>query len=122
MSCIKNYFLNLLQQCSEEGFGQDAIEWAIVNGHIPIVYNLPTDLHTIFDQRSKCCDAPPVKVLPGERVPRCPHCHQPAEFESHYDRAVVAYQQHCREYDASHPIDHGLAEEILRPVSLAESV
>jgi len=122
MSCIKNYFLTLLQQCSEERFGQDAVEWAIVNGQIPIVCNLPTDLHTIFDQRSNCCDAPPEGELDRNHIGRCRQCGEGAVFESNYDRAVVAYQQHCREYDASHPIESGLVEEILRPVSLAESV
>src|SRR5690242_13125395 len=29
MGMMKNYILNLLQQCSEEQFGQDAIEWAL---------------------------------------------------------------------------------------------
>jgi ribosomal protein L37E len=122
MSCIKNYFLALLQQCSEERFGQDAVEWAIVNGQIPIVCNLTTDLHTIFDQHSNCCDAPPKGELDRNHHGRCRQCGEGAVFESIYDCAVVAYQQHCREHDASHPIESGLAEEILRPVSLAESV
>jgi hypothetical protein len=118
---MKNYFLNLLHQCSEERFGQDAIEWAIVSGRIPIVCNLPTDLHTIFDQRSRCCDAPPQGELQigksgSDRRGRCRRCGQVAEFESHYDRAVVAYQQHCHECDANHLIanESCLTGEILR--------
>jgi hypothetical protein len=121
MSAIKNYFLNLLHQCSEERFGQDAIEWAIVNGRIPIVCNLPADLHTIFDQRSNCCAAPPLGEL-HNHLGRCRQCQEVAQFESHYDRAVAAFQQHCRECDASHPIETGLQEEILRSQSPAEQV
>jgi hypothetical protein len=35
---------------------------------------------------------------------------------------VVAYQQHCREYDASQPNETGLAEETLRSIPLIEQV
>ena len=30
MGMMKQYLLKLLQQCSEEKFGQDAIEWAVL--------------------------------------------------------------------------------------------
>lgn len=42
---MKNYLLNLLQQCSEEKFGQDAIEWAIVSGRVRLTYDLDRDIH-----------------------------------------------------------------------------
>jgi hypothetical protein len=45
MGMMKNYLLNLLQQCSEEKFGQDAIEWAIVSGRVRLTYNLDHDIH-----------------------------------------------------------------------------
>ena len=44
MGMMKNYLLNLLQQCSEEKFGQDAIEWAIVSGRVHLTYNLDQDI------------------------------------------------------------------------------
>src|SRR5215469_16210484 len=44
MGMMKNYLLNLLQQCSEEKFGQDAIEWAIVSGRVHLTYDLDGDI------------------------------------------------------------------------------
>jgi len=44
MGMMKNYLLNLLQQCSEEKFGQDAIEWAVVSGSVRLTYNLEGDV------------------------------------------------------------------------------
>ena len=55
MAAIKQYLLTLLQNCSDEPFGQDAVEHAIVTGKLQLTYNLETDLHQIFDQRSACC-------------------------------------------------------------------
>jgi hypothetical protein len=48
MGMTKNYILTLLQQCSEEQFGQDAIEWAIVSGLVRISYELDTDIRSIM--------------------------------------------------------------------------
>ena len=46
---MKNYLLNLLQQCSEEQFGQDAIEWAITSGQVKLTYDLEADIrNTMF--------------------------------------------------------------------------
>ena len=44
MGMMKNYLLNLLQQCSEEKFGQDAIEWAVVSGLVRLTYELDRDI------------------------------------------------------------------------------
>lgn len=44
MGMMKNYLLNLLQQCSEEEFGQDAIEWAVVSGLVRLTYDLDRDI------------------------------------------------------------------------------
>ena len=48
MGMIKNYLLTLLQQCSEEQFGQDAIEWAIVSGFVRLSYELEADIRSIM--------------------------------------------------------------------------
>src|SRR5689334_4053207 len=48
MGMMKNYLLNLLQQCSEEKFGQDAIEWAIMSGRVRLTYELDRDVHEIM--------------------------------------------------------------------------
>jgi len=120
---MKNYLLTLLEQCSEEKFGQDAIEAAIVNGGLKLTYNLPTDLHTIFDLRSNCCDAPPQGECCANGSGRCAQCGEGAQFESNYDRFVVAYQKQYPKYgDALVESYHasGLMEEILRPIPLAQ--
>ena len=59
MGALKNYLLTVLENCSDQKTGQDAVEHAIVIGALQLTYNLETDLHQIFDQRSACCDAPP---------------------------------------------------------------
>ena len=48
MGMMKNYLLELLQQCSEEKFGQDAIEWAIVSGLVRLSYELDRDIREIM--------------------------------------------------------------------------
>ena len=53
MGMMKNYLLQLLALCSEEQFGQDAVEWAIVNGHVKLTYQLEVDLRTIMGEPGK---------------------------------------------------------------------
>jgi hypothetical protein len=48
MGMMKNYLLTLLQQCSEEQFGQDVIEWAIVSGLVRLSYELDADIRSIM--------------------------------------------------------------------------
>lgn len=123
---MKNHLLTLLEQCSEEKFGQDAIEAALVSGALKLTYNLPTDLHTIFDLRSNCCDAPPQGECCAKGSGRCRQCGEGAQFESKYDRFIVAHQNQCqaevrrREHGDAlvevYPAS-GIMEDILRPRS-----
>ena len=48
MGMMKNYLLKLLQQCSEQQFGQNAIEWAIVTGLVRLSYELDADVRSIM--------------------------------------------------------------------------
>ena len=48
MGMMKNYVLTLLQECSEEQFGQDAVEWAIVAGHVRLSYERNADVRSIM--------------------------------------------------------------------------
>jgi len=48
MGMMKNYLLKLLGQCSEEQFGQEAIEWAIFKGLVPLTYKLEDDVRSIM--------------------------------------------------------------------------
>ena len=94
MGLTKNYLLTVLENCSEENFGQDAVEWAIVAGHVALTGDLQTDLKTIM--------GPVADGLPDE---------------TNYDRIIVAYRKaranlHDQTMDALHP----LFAEILRPL------
>jgi hypothetical protein len=50
MGMMKNYLLELLHLCSDQQFGQDAVEWAIVNGHLQLTYDLQHDLRMIMGE------------------------------------------------------------------------
>jgi len=54
---IKNYLLNLLQQCSEEKFGQDAIEWAIVSGLVHLTYDFERDVRESMSRYDEIIEA-----------------------------------------------------------------
>jgi hypothetical protein len=57
MGMMKNYLLTLLQQCSEEQFGQDAIEWAIVTGLVRLTYDLDRDVHESMSRYDEIIEA-----------------------------------------------------------------
>lgn len=85
MGMMKNYLLNLLQQCSEERFGQEAIEWAIVSGRVRLTYDSDRDIRECMSrydeiieayrsslaqtpQRPLTQPAPMVRAAPGRRA------------------------------------------------------
>ena len=57
MGMMKNYLLTLLQQCSEEQFGQDAIEWAIGAGLVRLSYELDADVRSIMSRYDEIIEA-----------------------------------------------------------------
>lgn len=119
---MKNYLLTILQQCSDEAAGQDAVEHAIMSGALKLTYNLPTDLHQIFDQHSACCDAPPLGETCNS-AGTCRHCRDHTTFTRRYDEFIAAYRQQCSENEAVLVDSYsGLLEEILRPVPLAHQL
>ena len=84
----KNYLLNLLQHCSEENFGQQAIEWALVQNRIALTYQLEADVAAIMARYSEFIEA------------------YQAQCREQGDALVQLYHA------------AGLMEEILRPVPL----
>src|SRR5215831_7302780 len=85
MGMMKNYLLNLLQQCSEEKFGQDAIEWAVVSGLVRLTYDCDRDIRESMSRYDEIIEAyrrslvqaapnplnkpaPMVRAVPGRRV------------------------------------------------------
>lgn len=98
---LKHYLNDLLCACADEKFGQDAIEWAILSGHVKPTYHLKTDVRLIM---GSVPDGPP--------------------GQTNYDRIILAYRQHLSEQTATLVDSYassGLLEEILRPVPLAVS-
>ena len=57
MGMMKNYLLNLLQQCSEEQFGQEVIEWAILSGKVHLSYDLDEDVRAIMARYDELIEA-----------------------------------------------------------------
>ena len=57
MGMMKNYLLTLLQQCSEEQFGQDAIEWALGVGLVRLSYELDADVRSIMSRYDEIIEA-----------------------------------------------------------------
>jgi hypothetical protein len=53
MGSLSNYLLTLLENCSEQQTGQDAVEWAIVTGRVKLTYDLQADLVTIMGEPGK---------------------------------------------------------------------
>ena len=76
---MKNYLLNLLQECSEEKFGQDAIEWAVLSGLVHLTYDLESDVRESMSRYdeiivgyrrslAQAMDGPPKLRAPMERA------------------------------------------------------
>jgi hypothetical protein len=95
MGMMKKYVGNLICLCSDERLGQDAVEWAIVSGHITLTYNLSQDLRTIMGEPGK----PETGKFP--------------DLLEHYQRMV---QQNNELLIESY---QPLLEELLRPIPLA---
>lgn len=79
MGMMKNYLLSLLRQCSEENFGQDAIEWAIVAGQVRLTYDLERDVRECMSRYDEIIEGyrrslaqatgtPPKQRAPMERA------------------------------------------------------
>ena len=67
MGMMKNYLLTLLQRCSEEQFGQDAIEWAIVSGLVRLSYRLDPDIRAIMSRYDEIIEAYRRSIAQGTR-------------------------------------------------------
>jgi hypothetical protein len=79
MGMMKNYLLKLLQQCSEEKFGQDAIEWAVASGRVSLTYDFDRDIREAMSRYDEIIDGyrlalaqathkPPNEIAPMERA------------------------------------------------------
>lgn len=97
MGMMKNYILELLHRCSDEKFGQDAIEHGITFGLVKLTYDMETDVRAIVGE-------------PGKPETGC------------YDQLCEAWRRVCADHHEQliqSYIEAGVLEEILRPVPLA---
>ena len=90
MGMMKNYILNLLQQCSEHKFGQDAIEWAIVSGLVRLTYDLDRDIHETMSRYDEIIEAY-----------RRFQAHKPASQRAPMERAVPGRREKADEANPS---------------------
>ncbi len=88
MGMMKNYYLQLLALCSDEQFGQDAVDWAIRNNLVPLTYNLEQDLRTIMGE-------------PGRPE------------TSLYDRLCEVWRRHCDELRQIEQDDPGFVSDAI---------
>src|SRR5215471_9839817 len=77
MGMMKNYLLKVLQECSEEKFGQDAIEWAIVSGLVRLTYDLERDVRESMSRYDEIIEA--YRRSLAQATDRAPMPHQPME-------------------------------------------
>ena len=90
MGMMKNYLLNLLHQCSEENFGQNAIEWAITSGLVRLTYDLDRDIRECMSRYDEIIVGyrhslvQPMEGLPRQHAPMeraIPHRRKDTEGE-----------------------------------------
>jgi hypothetical protein len=80
MGMMKNYLLELLQQCSEEKFGQDAIEWSIVSGLVRLTYDSDRDIRECMSRYDE--------IIEGYRRALAEKTEDPAHVLAPMERAV----------------------------------
>ena len=86
---LKRYLENLLHLCSDEAFGQNAVEWGLVNGHVQLTYDLDTDLRLIMGD---ACH------------PTLQHSPTPAPQPGCYDQLCAGYRHHCAQALVEFPL------------------
>lgn len=100
MSMMGDYLLKLLERCSDEQFGQDAVQFGITSGAIQLTYRLEADLRLIMGE--------PGKPETGK-----------------YDELCANWREVCRDNNeqlVESYIESGIMEEILRPTSFAQQL
>jgi len=73
MGMMKNYLLTLLEKCSEEQFGQEAIEWAIIAGLVRLSYELDADVRSIMLRYDEIIEAYRRSLAPANEELRKSH-------------------------------------------------
>ena len=114
MGMTKNYFLKVLERCSEHQFGQDAVEWAIISGWVKLTGDFQTDLRTIMGEPNICPRCHTLNVPDSLKCDECAIDLSPREYCGLYDDICEAYRRmredlNRQSMDAMQP----LLEEVL---------
>ena len=64
MGFQKQHLLRVVESCSEEQFGQDAIEWAILEGHVKLTGDLDADCRAVMGENGTNYDT----IIEGYRT------------------------------------------------------
>lgn len=87
MGMMKHYLQTLICLCSDEQFGQDAVEWAILAGRVKLSYELDADLRLIMGE--------PPPMFADEVTPEQIALAEAQRYRGLYDELCESYQQHC---------------------------
>ncbi len=87
MGRLKNYLLQVQENCSDEIFGQTAVEWAILEGHVKLTGDLDQDCRAIL-----------------------------GEGAAGYDAICTGYRNYCRNMEAQDALEQIITQSILQPI------
>lgn len=68
MGAMKHYFNDVVCACSDQQFGQDAVEYALQMGWVTLSYDLKADVETIMGQYDQIIEAYRREVNRNEEV------------------------------------------------------
>ncbi len=120
MGLTKDYLLQIQQGCSEELFGQEAIEWAVYAGRVKLTGDLQTDLTLIMGAPNICPGCQHLEVPDSLKCDECGIDLHPNP-RGQYDDLIEAYRAATRDHGRSLAAVYratGFLDEILKPQPL----
>lgn len=100
MGMMKNYLLKVLEHCSVEQFGQNAIEWAISTGRVNLGYSLEQDVQAIMLRYDEILEAYRASLAQSEENPRQAHAPMKRARHRAASKAERSHTQSEREHAA----------------------
>lgn len=92
MALIKEYLLKILERCSDQQFGQLAVEHGIITGRVPLTYKLEADVAAIMGTPNVCPDCHFLNLPAETKCEECDRQLQPAP--GLYDELCAEYRRH----------------------------
>ena len=97
MGMMKNYLLKVLEHCSVEQFGQNAIEWAITTGRVTLGYSLEQDVEAIMLRYDEIIETYRASLAQSEEKPRGAHAPMKRAGHRGAGKAERSHTQSARE-------------------------